>query len=91
LEWFGEEGFIMKKEKKPVKIFAILFTVSAVCSLVTLILMIIGQKTSTGFMLFQAVTCLLLVIGATGNWYQYTQRYISYEVQKKLGEEKKQS
>ena len=41
-------------------------------------------------MLFQALTALLLVIGASGNWYQYTQRYIKYEVQKKLDEEKKQ-
>jgi hypothetical protein len=81
---------MMKKEKKPTKILVILLTVSAVCSLVTLILMIIGGRTSTGLMLFQALTVLLLVIGAAGHWYQYTQRYIKYEVQKKLGEEKKQ-
>ena len=81
---------MMKKEKKPTRIFAILFTVSAVCSLVTLILMIIGSRTSTGLMLFQALTALLLVIGASGNWYQYTQTYIKYEVQKKLDEEQKQ-
>ena len=80
----------MKKEKKPTKIFAILFTLSAVCSLVTLILMIICRNTSTGLMVFQAMTALLLVIGAAGSWYQYTQRYIKYEVQKKLEEEKKQ-
>ena len=53
----------MKKEKKPTSIFAILFTVSAICSLVTLILMIIGGNTSTGLMVFQALTALLLVIG----------------------------
>ena len=80
----------MKKEKKPTRFFAILFTVSAICSLVTLILMIIGGRTSTGLMVFQALTALLLVIGATGQWHQYTQRYIKYEVQKKLDEEKKQ-
>ena len=81
---------MMKKEKKPTKILVILFTVSAVCSLLTLILMIIGHRTSTALMLFQALTALLLVIGATGQWYQYTQRYIKYEVQKKLDEEHKQ-
>ena len=80
----------MKKEKKPTILFAALFTVSAVCSLATLIIMIIGKKTGTGLMLFQAFTALLLVIGAAGNWYQYTQRYIKYEVQKKLDEEKKE-
>jgi len=79
----------MKKEKKPTQIFAILFTVSAVCSLVTLILMIIGRYASTSLMVFQALTALLLVIGASGNWYQYTQSYIKYEVQKKLEEETK--
>jgi hypothetical protein len=82
---------MMKREKKPTSLFAVLFTVSAVCSIVTLILMIIGKKTSTGFMAFQAFTALLLVIGSAGNWYQYTQRYIKYEVQKKLDEEKKQT
>ncbi len=82
---------MMKREKKPTIMFAVLFTVSAVCSIVTLILMIIGRKTSTGLMLFQAMTALLLVIGSAGNWYQYTQRYIHYEVQKKLEEEKKQT
>jgi uncharacterized membrane protein YqjE len=81
---------MMKKEKKPTSLFAILFTVSAVCSLITLILMIIGGKTGTGLMAFQSLTALLLVIGAAGNWYQYTRRYIDYEVQRKLGEEKKQ-
>ena len=80
----------MKKEKKPTILFAILFTVAAVCSLLTLILMIIGRNTSAGLMVFQALTALLLVIGASGSWYQYTQRYIRYEVQKKLDEEKKQ-
>jgi len=79
----------MKREKKPTIFFAVLFTVSAVCSILTLILMIIGKQTSTGFMAFQAFTALLLVIGSAGNWYQYTQRYIAYEVQKKLDEEKK--
>ena len=78
----------MKKEKKPTNLFAILFTVSAVCSLLTLIIMIIGKSTSTGLMIFQGLTALLLVIGAAGNWYQYTQKYITYEVQKKLDEEK---
>jgi hypothetical protein len=86
-----EEGIMMKREKKPTIFFEILFTVSAVCSLVTLILMIIGGNTSTGLMVFQALTALLLVIGAAGNWYQYTQRYIKYEVQKKLEEGKKQT
>jgi uncharacterized membrane protein YqjE len=81
---------MMKKEKKPTNLFAILFTVSAVCSLLTLIIMIIGKSTSTGLMIFQGLTAVLLVIGAAGNWYQYTQKYITYEVQKKLDEEKKQ-
>ena len=81
---------MMKKEKKPTKILVILFTVATVCSLLTLILMIIGRNTSTGLMVFQALTALLLVVGAAGSWYQYTQRYIKYEVQKKLDEEKKQ-
>ena len=81
----------MEKAKKPSKFVTILFTIAAVCSLMTLVLMIVGDSTSMSLTVFQAFTALLLVVGAVGNWYQYTKRYVQYEVQRKLDEEKQQS
>ena len=80
----------MEKAKKPSKLIVILSTIAAACFLLTFILMITGGKRSTGLIVFQGFTALLCTIAAVGNWYQYTQRYITYEVQKKLDEEKKQ-
>jgi hypothetical protein len=77
----------MEKIKKPSRFFAILFTVSAVCSLITLLLMIVGRNTSTALILFQLLTIVLLVIGAVGKWYQYAQTYVKYEVEKRISQE----
>jgi positive regulator of sigma E activity len=76
--------------KKPSRFFAILFTVAAVCSLMTLLFMIVGGSTSTGLVLLQALTVVLLVIGAVGKWYQYAQTYVKYEVERRLDQEKKE-
>jgi hypothetical protein len=78
----------MEKIKKPSKFFAILFTVSAVCSLITLFLMVVGRNTSTALILFQLLTMVLLIIGAVGKWYQYTQAYVKYKVEQRLNEQK---
>ncbi len=80
----------MEEIKKPSRFFAILFTVAAVCSLMTLLLMIVGGSTSTGLVLLQALTVVLLVIGAVGKWYQYAQTYVKYEVERRLDQEKKE-
>jgi len=77
----------MDKIKKPSKFFAVLFTVSAACSMITLFLMIVGGGTSTTLILFQLLTMVLLIIGAVGKWYQYTQSYVKYEVGQRLNEE----
>lgn len=80
----------MEEIKKPSRFFAILFTVAAVCSLMTLLFMIVGGSTSTGLVLLQALTVVLLVIGAVGKWYQYAQTYVKYEVERRLDQEKKE-
>jgi hypothetical protein len=80
----------MEKIKKPSKFFAILFTVSAVCSLTTLLLMVVGGNTGTGLILFQSLTVVLLLVGAVGKWYQYTQTYVKYEVEQRTSQEEKE-
>jgi hypothetical protein len=78
----------MEKAKKPSKLIAILSTIAATCFLLSFILIIIDGKRSTGLMVFQGFTSVLLTIAAVGNWFQYIERYVQYEVQKKLNEEK---
>jgi hypothetical protein len=80
----------MDKLKRPSKFIAILFTVSAVCSLISLALMVVGRGTETGQILFQILTVTLLIIAAAGNWCQYVQRYIKYEVLRRLDKEKEE-
>jgi positive regulator of sigma E activity len=80
----------MEKKKRPSKFFAILFTVSALCSLITLLLMIVGGYTSTALILFQTLTVVLLVIGAVCKWYQYARTYVKFEVERRLSQEEKE-
>ncbi len=80
----------MEKTKKPSKFFAVLFTVSAACSLITLLLMVVGRNISTTLILFQLLTVVLLVIGAVGKWYQYAQTYVKYEVERRMSQEEKE-
>jgi len=74
--------------KRPSKFVAILFTVAAVCSVMTLLLMVVGRRTGTGLILFQILTVTLLVISAAGNWHTYVQRYVKYEVERRLDTKK---
>jgi hypothetical protein len=72
--------------KRPSKFVAVLFTIAAVCSVMTLLLMVVGKHTGTGLILFQVLTVPLLLISAAGNWHTYVQRYVKYEVEQKLKE-----
>jgi hypothetical protein len=79
---------MMKEEKKPSKLSAILLTCALVCSVISLTLKIIGGRTNPVHMLFQVSTVGLLIISAALTWYQYTQKYIKYEMQQKRNDEK---
>jgi len=74
----------MDRLKKPSKFIAVLFTISAVCSLGSLLLMVVAKDTGTGQMLFQILTTTLLMIAAIGNWHLYVRRYVTYEVKQRL-------
>ena len=71
--------------KRPSKLIAVLFTISAACSVISLLLMV-GNSAGAGRILFQVLTATLLLIAAIGNWHLYVQRYVKYEVQRQLKE-----
>jgi hypothetical protein len=51
--------------------------------------MIVSRNTSSALISFQLLTVLLLLIGAVGKWYQYTQIYVKYEVERRMSQEEK--
>jgi hypothetical protein len=76
----------MDELKRPSKLVSILFTIMAVCSLLTFTLMATGGKKSTGLVLFGLFTAGLLLFSAIANWVVYFKKYVQFEVQSKLEE-----
>ena len=81
----------MDELKRPSKLVAVLFTISAVCSLISLFLLVVGQRAGVGRVLFQLLTVTLLLIAAIANWHLYVQRYVKHEVERRLDEEKEET
>ena len=72
----------MDAKKKPSMFVAILFTVAAVCSLMTSLLLIRGN-TSGGLIAFGLLTSALLVVSAIGNWVVYFRRWVDFEIERR--------
>jgi hypothetical protein len=60
---------------------AIVFTVAAVCSLLTSVLLLARGSTSGGLMAFQFLTSMLLAISAIANWVVYFRKWVDFEIQ----------
>jgi hypothetical protein len=73
----------MDPKKKPSMFMAILFTVAAVCSLMTSLLLLICDNTSGGLLAFQLLTSTLLVVSAIGNWVVYFRRWVDFEIERR--------
>jgi hypothetical protein len=67
--------------KKPSMSTAVIFTVAAVCSLMTFLLVLTGGNTSAGLVGFALLTSVLLVISAIGNWVTYFRKRIDFEIE----------
>jgi len=72
----------MDAKKKPSVFTAIVFTVAAVCSLMTSLLLIRGN-TSGGLIAFGLLTSALLVVSAIGNWVVYFRRWVDFEIERR--------
>ena len=79
----------MKDRKKPSMLIAVLFTISATCSLMTLLLMVINKTNSEALLIFQVFTTGLLMFCAVANWVVFFKKNVRYEVEKKLTEKVK--
>jgi len=73
----------MTEEKKPSMFMAVLFTVAAVCSLMTCLLLLTRKGTSGGLLVFQLFTAALLVMAAIGNWVIYFRKWVDFEIERR--------
>jgi protein-S-isoprenylcysteine O-methyltransferase Ste14 len=73
----------MDPRKKPSMFLAVLFTVAAVCSLMTCLLLVIREGTSGALIAFQLLTSALLVVSAIGNWVTYFRRWVDVEIERR--------
>ena len=77
----------MEMGKKPTKWIAVVVTVSAVLCLVTSLLIVASGKHSTMVVTMQLCATILLAVASIGIWYQYSKKYVEYEVEKRLKEQ----
>jgi hypothetical protein len=74
----------MEKVKKPTKWIAVVITVSAVLCLVNSLLIVASGKHSPFIMILQLCATILLAIASIGIWYQYSKKYVEYEVERRM-------
>ncbi len=73
----------MDAKKKPSMCTAILFTVAAVCSLMTCLLQLTHGNRSGGLIAFGLLTSALLVVSAIGNWVVYFRKWVDFEIERR--------
>ncbi len=77
----------MEEVKKPSMVSCVLMTAALVCCLISLLLMIITGRYTTGLLLFQALTMGLLIISLIINWRVYCKKFVDFEVRNRLKKE----
>jgi len=68
-------------EKKPSRFMAVLFTVAAVGSLMTSLLLLMRANASGGLVALTLVASALLVVSAIGNWVTYFKKWVDFEIE----------
>ena len=73
----------MDAKKKPSMFMAIVFTVAAVCGLMTCLLLLTRGNRSAGLIAFGLLTSALLVVSAIGNWVTYFRKWVDFEIERR--------
>ena len=73
----------MDAKKKPSMFVAVIFTVAAVCSLMTSLLLLTRGNRSGGLIAFGLLTSALLVVSAIGNWVIHFRRWVDFEIERR--------
>ncbi len=80
----------MDEIKRPSMLVAVLFTIAAVCSLMTFVLMAAGGKRSEGLVIFQLFTAGLMAFCAIANWVVYFKKYVDFKIGNQLKEKEQE-
>jgi len=70
----------MAEKTKPSMFTAVIFTVAAVSSLMTALLVLLRGSGSGGLMAFALLTSALLVVSAIGNWVVYFRKWVDFTI-----------
>jgi hypothetical protein len=80
--WKGE--ITMGTVKKPTKWIAVVVTVSAVLCLVNSLLIVASGSQGKLVVTLQLCATILLAAASIGIWYQYSKKYVEYEVERRM-------
>jgi hypothetical protein len=79
----------MDEVKGPSMLAAVLFTIAAVCSLLSFVLKAVGGG-SGGLLIFMLFTTGLLVFCAIANWVVYFKKYVDFKIENQLKDQNKE-
>jgi hypothetical protein len=72
----------MAKKAKPSKLVAVIFTVAAVGSLTTSVLLLARGNTNSGLLAVQLFASMLLAVATIANWVVYFRKWVDYEIRR---------
>lgn len=73
-------GEVMEEVKGPSMLVAVLFTIAAVCSMISFVLKAAGGR-GGGLVILMLITAGLLVFCAIANWVVYFKKYVDFKVE----------
>ena len=77
----------METGKKPTKWIAVVVTVAAVLCLVNSLLLVASGCSGKLVVTLQLCATILLAVASIGIWYQYSKKFVEYEVERRMQKE----
>ena len=79
----------MKSQEEPKMLIAVLLTIAAFFSLLSIVFMVNHKEIPLLVILLKCSAAALLMFCAIANWVKYAKRYIDFKINEKLSEDKK--
>ena len=79
----------MDEVKAPSMLVAVLFTIAAVCSLMSFVLKA-ARGRSDGLVILMLITAGLTTFCAIANWVKYFKKYVDFKIENQLKEQNKE-
>lgn len=79
----------MDEVKAPSMLVAVLFTIAAVCSMMSFVLKAVGGSSGV-LVILMLITAGLMVFCAIANWVKYFKKYVDFKVENQLKDQSKE-